>query len=588
MRYKIENVIIIGIIPGPHEPKKHLNTYLGPLIAEFKELSTGQWFMTAIGRQFIRCVLVGLSSDIPASRKVAGFTGHSSTKACSRCLKSFHKVGDKIDYSGFERDSWPLRNHFVQSQEGINALNAETKEARKEIEKKFGARYSVLYEIDYYDSIRFSIIDIMHNLFLGTSKHVMAIWKENGYLTTNHFAAMQDQIRKMNVPMDVGRIPYKLESSMAKLTADEWKNWTCVYSLFVLHNILPKEHVECWWLFVQACILICQPIITPESIRRIDQYLLNFCGSFEQLYGRNACTINLHLHLHLVECLRDYGPAHDTWCFSFERYNGILGMIPSNKQSLQIEKTLITRFVQRMEASKNHPNFGNELEDFFPSTDAGALGETQVNSNTYLKQNHFSTSQDATELFFDNSLIETAGPKTLYVLPSNEFHTLRQMYEFLFMNSNYCIHHFGSLCYKFIRIKFGNHLLSSKLARSDRSSYIYAKWPVDNADNGSYRAGRIEFFLKHDIVLKKGEDEILIQPMLAFVSWYKMHPEINYFLTPVSLWSTDFEPMNTASFIPVNRIAARCAQAQIHFECIERPYNNGQAIVIIPIGHASC
>jgi len=67
IRYKIENVIIIGVIPGPHEPKKHLNSYLGPVVAELQELYTGQWFDTSIGRQFIRCVLVGLSSDIPAS-----------------------------------------------------------------------------------------------------------------------------------------------------------------------------------------------------------------------------------------------------------------------------------------------------------------------------------------------------------------------------------------------------------------------------------------------------------------------------------------------------------------------------------------
>ena len=80
MCYKVENVIIIGIIPGPHEPKKHLNTYLGPLVTEFHKLQTGEWFMTPIGRQFIRCVLIGLSSDIPASRKAARFTGHSSKK----------------------------------------------------------------------------------------------------------------------------------------------------------------------------------------------------------------------------------------------------------------------------------------------------------------------------------------------------------------------------------------------------------------------------------------------------------------------------------------------------------------------------
>ena len=90
--------------------------------------------------------------------------------------------------------------------------------------------------------------------------------------------------------MDVGRIPYMIESSMAKLTADEWKNWTCVYSLFVLHDILPKEHLECWWLFVQACMLVCQPILTHERIR-IDELLLNFCKTFQRLYGRDACTV---------------------------------------------------------------------------------------------------------------------------------------------------------------------------------------------------------------------------------------------------------------------------------------------------------
>ena len=146
----------------------------------------------------------------------------------------------------------------------------------------------------------------------------------------------------MNVPIDVGRIPYKIESAMSGLTADQWKNWTCVYSLFVLHDLLLKEHLEYWWLFVQTCIHICQPSVTQDSIKKIDEYLLSFCQSFENLYGTLSCTINLHLHCHLADCLRDYGPAHGTWCFSFERLYGILGRTPNNKESLQIEKTLIT------------------------------------------------------------------------------------------------------------------------------------------------------------------------------------------------------------------------------------------------------
>ena len=93
-----------------------------------------------------------------------------------------------------------------------------------------------------------------------------------------------------------------------------------------------------------------------------------------------------------------------------------------------------------------------------PNVAAGALGETLVNSDLYLKQSCFSTASDLTELIFDNSIIEPAGLKTQYVLQLDEYDALQQMYEMLFSNSDYCVHHFGSLCYRYNRIKFRNHL----------------------------------------------------------------------------------------------------------------------------------
>ena len=38
----------------------------------------------------------------------------------------------------------------------------------------------------------------------------------------------------------------------------------------------------------------------------------------------------MHLHLHLKECMLDYGPVYSFWCFSFERFNGILGKFNNN------------------------------------------------------------------------------------------------------------------------------------------------------------------------------------------------------------------------------------------------------------------
>ena len=120
IRYKDENVVIVGIIPGPKEPKRHINSFLGPLITELLELQHGQWFATSIGRQFVRCVVVCLSSDIPATRKVAGFVGHN---ACSRCLKPFPRIGDHTDYSGFDRDTWPKRSHAVHCEYARKGLS---------------------------------------------------------------------------------------------------------------------------------------------------------------------------------------------------------------------------------------------------------------------------------------------------------------------------------------------------------------------------------------------------------------------------------------------------------------------------------
>ncbi len=63
--------MIVGIIPGPHEPSKNINTFLHPLVEELKRLWSGVVLETA------------LICDIPAARKVCGFVGHSALKACA-------------------------------------------------------------------------------------------------------------------------------------------------------------------------------------------------------------------------------------------------------------------------------------------------------------------------------------------------------------------------------------------------------------------------------------------------------------------------------------------------------------------------
>lgn len=590
IRYSEENVIIIGIIPGPHEPKKHINSFLGPLVSELLEFYSGVWLMTSAGRQFVRCVLVCQSSDIPATRKAAGFLGHKANKACSRCLKPFPKVGDSLDCSGFDRDSWPKRTNAAHRQSAYQTLTSRTKADRKIIEKANGARYCILLELPYYDAIRFPVIDVMHNLFWGTAKNMMSKWKDLNLLTKSTFKVLQQRVEDANVPVDIGRIPYKIDSGMSGMTADQWKNWTCVYSLYLLHDILPSDHLNCWWLFVQACILICQPLISNADIDRADQLLLEFCKCFENIYGPECCTINLHLHCHLAECLRDYGPAHATWCFSFERCNGLLGKTPNNKRSLQIEKTMMTRFVEQMESPQSLPQL-SELNQFFPTMTVGSLSETHTSSELFIKHTHLSRGTNLPELNFGcvDDLIYPIGQMYEHALQQYQVDFLTRMYQAVVTDGT--VLHVSPLCRRFARVKIVDKMYASQMAKSDRASYICAHWLGDNNQtidlHAACRPGQVQYYIKHNVVLKRSSEQIPMSFLLAFTEWYKQHPEKNYLLSPVTLWSPDFGCISEASFLPICRIAGRCMQLKTPMDFPERPYNNGSTIGITPIGCAN-
>lgn len=79
-------------------------------------------------------------------------------------------------------------------------MKCKTKSHREEIEKKNGIRYSVLLELDYFDPIAMTIIDPMHNLFLGTAKRMLTVWKDQKLLLPEHFDKIQEKISMVICP----------------------------------------------------------------------------------------------------------------------------------------------------------------------------------------------------------------------------------------------------------------------------------------------------------------------------------------------------------------------------------------------------
>ena len=64
---------------------------------------------------------------------------------------------------------------------------------------------------------------------------------------------------------------------------------------------------------------------------------MQFCKKFETKYGQLEVTPNIHLHSHLINCVVDYGPVHNFWLFSFERFNDVLGDFKTNQRAVEIQ-----------------------------------------------------------------------------------------------------------------------------------------------------------------------------------------------------------------------------------------------------------
>ena len=258
-------------------------------------------------------------------------------------------------------------------------------------------------------------------------------------------------------------------------------------------------------------------------------------------------------------------------------YNGILGATPNNNRSLQVEKTMMNRFIQQVESHKSFP----ELDTFFPGTTVGSINDTLVSSEMYIMHLKLLNTTNLGELLFNNDLVVPVGQMSQHALQTHEMESLMNMYQTILPDYN--IFHVSRLCCRFGRAKLGNKLLSSRIAKSDRSSYVSANW-LNNTMHAIYRPGYVRFFIKHNITLEKqNKDTLSVETLLAYIGWYKPHPEMNYLPSPVTLWYPECEPISASSFMPINRIACRCAQSESYMEFAGRPHNNGSAVTIIPI-----
>jgi hypothetical protein len=334
IRFKRENLLILGLLPGPNEVSLHkINHYLAPIVDELESL----WRGVTLDRTFefpdgkeIRAALTLVSCDIPAARKLCGHV--SALVSCHRCEKRANYENHHHNFAGMaEMEEWFFARDSVQHrQNALGWRRCKSDAARKRFVQETGVRWSDLLRLPYFDPIRFVTVDPMHCLFLGIAKWIVKrIWVDEGVLTSSDLKKAQNTMNQFQVPSDLGRIPGKIHAGegFSNFTADQWRTFITIYATVALWEHLSAKDREILTHFVRVCTILVSRIIEIDLMQEAHQRLIKIVKLIEEHYGRDKVTPNLHLSLHLCECSLDFGPLYAFWCFSFERMNGILGKI---------------------------------------------------------------------------------------------------------------------------------------------------------------------------------------------------------------------------------------------------------------------
>lgn len=561
IRYKQENTILVGLIPGPHEPEHDLNTFLEPLLQDLLKLWNGYELYVASSncKKKIRGALLCVACDLPAGRKTCGFLSYTAHLGCSRCLKKFSGTVGSFDYSGFDRENWQMRNGADHAKTALDLTNITTKTALEKAESESGCRYSVLLKLPYFDAPRMLVVDPMHNLFLGSAKYFLKkILIRREFITEDQRALIQERVDSFIVPPSIGRIPSKIKSGFSSFTADQWKNWVLYYSIICLRDILDDDKLNCWRHFVLACRLLCSKTLTMEEAKLGDALLLYFCKRVERIFGRECITPNMHMHCHLYDCILDYGPLHGFWCYAFERYNGVLGAMPNNNRSIEVQ--LMKRFLQdNLILSVPLPQeFSEDFTPLFPSAQqSGSLADT-LSTESPLDSKGWTLQSLEPSLHL---------PKycTHHVLDSSQKECLTELYSRLHSVSQSDIS-INSVYFRYSSVEIYGKTIGSFNSRTATSSMVVIRCDsnlltshgsslTSATGNISYRVARINFICKH-VADVHGVPKSHI---LVSLSWFKCHPKTTNFGQSVSVWYHDiFELETLHNLIPIHFVHSRC------------------------------
>ena len=387
-------------------------------------------------------------------------------------------------------------------------------------------------------------------------------------LTEDMLGVIQKRVDNTQTPKDIGRIPSQITHWFSGFTADQWKNWTLVFSLVALEGLLPNQHLACWCLFVNACSVLCQRHIRKDEIKEGERLLKSFCLEFLRLYGKENLTPNMHLHLHLPDDMLDYGPVYVFWLFSFERYNGTMVRCSTNYKQIPIQ--LMKQFLERQD-SRNQA-WPADFEDIVQQTKLfheGEFEQSEGNQAEHLRawknlQNcKLPVASVSDDFSWEETWINVHGNALSRPLENASFQSLCKMYEKLYKGKVKRVTRFAA---HYKSISLCGNFIDCKSFSSGKATYVLFYWPRDTQCSSHGREltfGQVEsiFANEIDVTSLTGNTTTRAAHLVAKISVFESDPCERHLEEISNYYCFQSKSHGEQLYIPVQRIRKRCAIA---------------------------
>ncbi|XP_063403282.1 uncharacterized protein LOC134712602 [Mytilus trossulus] len=327
-----ENIVYYGLWIGAKKPL--MWSYLKPLHEELCKLEDGVELVDNCGSNFtLMGTLLNCVCDLPARCLVSNSMQFNGKYGCWFCLQpgetyTTNKGGHVHIFPYCENEpKGPLRT-VENLQDDVNQVVGKIQTNEKNfIVRGIKGPFWFMF-LKHFNVIHGFVIDYMHGVCAGVMKMLLTLWFDKQHKTENfsmfiHKGSVNTRLSSIHPNLHITRPPRSLDD-LSHWKSAEYRNFLFLWSLPVLHDILPNEYYLHFSLLVRGIYNLARENVSDKDLKNAERCLFLFIENFPNLYSSRYLTMNCHQLLHITDCVRANGPLFVNNCFAFEDLNGYI------------------------------------------------------------------------------------------------------------------------------------------------------------------------------------------------------------------------------------------------------------------------